>query len=163
MGKRQAPSERILQAVREHPETRTVNIGGADRLFLLNGYGAKLARERGHDPVPAIVSAVARIAPALQQSGMFTEGKEVTGFEMLALASKLITGEVLDDIQCVIFWGLLSADPDLDYDELGVLLTPTSVRGIVSEVWPAMLSYMRDRDEADEETTGGGSGEASGN
>ena len=162
MGKRKTPerqvSDRVFEAVRNHPETIEVDIGGRQMLFLLSGRGAKLAREGGHDPIPSIIDTLDRLAPAIQKSGLFTDGvpdeKMFTSAVVLDILKEVLTGEFFEALIVVVWWGVLSAQPDVEFEEIEVLVTPAGIRSIFSQVWPKMLSYtidLRKEDQGDDE------------
>lgn len=170
MGKRKTPerqvSDRVLEAVRNHPETVEVNIGGQQMLFLLCGRGAKLARERGQDPIPAIFKTLDRLAPAVQKSGLFTDGvpdeDKFTPTVILDVLKEAVTGEFFEALTIVVWWGVLAAQPDVELEEIEVLVTPAGMRSIFSQVWPKMLSYTKDLREEDEGDDEGGDGKDTG-
>ncbi len=157
MAKRKNPATqanaKILAAIRSHPEAVEVDIGGRTMLFLLCMRGAKLAREKGRDPIPAIFKTLEHLAPAIQASGLFVDGvpsdKDFTPAVILSVLSKAVTGEFLEDLTTVIWWGVLAAQPDVKLEEIEILVTPAGIRTIASTVWPKMVSYAQDLDESD--------------
>ncbi len=170
MGKRKTPerqiSDRVLEAVRNHPETVEVNIGGQKMLFLLCGRGAKLANERGHDPIPPIMAVLKSLAPAIQDSGLFTDGvadeAKFTPTVILDIMKEFLTGEFFEALTVVVWWGVLAAQPDIELEEIEVLVTPAGMNAIFSQVWPKMLSYTKDLREEDEGGDEGGDGKDTG-
>lgn len=150
--------------VRNHPETAEIEIGGRRFLFLLSGYGAKLAREKGKDPIPVIFSTLSRLAPAAAKHGMFAQDGEATTEtftldKILAILSDSVTGEFFDDLCTIVYWGVLTAQPDTDIEEIQILVTPAGLRSIVTAVWPRMLSYAKDLKESDIKSANEGEGE----
>lgn len=159
MAKRKSPgttvSKRIQEAVLNHPETVEVEIGGKKMLFLLCGRGAKLAREKGKDPIPAIFKTLARIAPAIQKTGLFVDGvpdeAAFTPTVILNVLQEAFTGQLFDDLITVVWWGVLAAQPTITLEEIEVLVTPAGLKTLTAKVWPKMLAYAQDLDEADVE------------
>jgi len=135
-------------------------------LFLLCGRGAKIARERGHDPIPLIFETFAQITPALQKSGMFKDGEipdetKITAAVIIKILSEALSGKVMDDLAVVVWWGVLAAQPDVELEEIEVLITPAGLYSIVVQVWPRMLSYSQDL--RPEDRAGKGDGGSEGN
>lgn len=168
MAKRTSLEERRLEKVKQHPEATTIKIGGQEFIFLLCGLGLKLAREKGKDPVPPIMDTLSKIAPAVVSAGLLSDGElkmeSITPTVVLALMQDLITGEFFDNMITVIWWGVLAAQPDTELEDLEILVTPNSMKEIVMQVMPRMMSYSQDLDEEDiKSETGDDSGGPEGN
>jgi hypothetical protein len=153
MAKRKNVDDRRLEKIKQHPESITIEIGGEEFLFLLCGLGAKLAREKGKDPIPPIIDTLEKIAPAVVKSGLLKDGKvdmeTVTPAIVFALMKELITGEFFDNLIVVIWWGVLAAQPDTELEDLEILVTPIAMKQIMTKVMPRMMSYSQDLDKED--------------
>ncbi len=153
MAKRKSDDQRRLEKIKRHPEATTIEIGGQEFIFLLCGYGAKLAREKGRDPFPPIIETLAKIAPAVVKSGLLKDGKvdmeTITPTIVFALMQELITGQFFDDLIVVIWWGVLAAQPDTELEDLEILVTPNAMKQIMTEVMPRMMNYSQDLEESD--------------
>ena len=85
---------------------------------------------------------------------------------VLGVLSEAVTGEFFEDLTTVIWWGVLAAQPDVELEEIEVLVTPAGIKSIVSAVWPKMVSYAQDLDESDvarDDSEGGDDGGTEGN
>lgn len=164
----------VLAEANVHPEHTYVKIGANEYLFLLNGYGMKLAREDGHDPVVALFGAIKKLAPAVMKSGVFEramgEGrapseKDFGPVTILNVLADAFDGEVFDDLCVVVLAGTLTAEPNMTLDRVMVNITPAAFRHIFTKVWPRMLNYAQDLTEEDviQEEEGGESAGDSGN
>lgn len=155
MGKRTSVDQQVMEAALRHPEAAKIVIAGEEFVFLLSGYGAKLAREKGHDPIPAIFKTLKRLGPALQKSGLFKDGRpSEDGFTLetlLGVLAEAITGEFLDDLCLVVWWGLLTVQPDTPLAVVQTMVTPAGLRSIWKEVGSRMVSYTKDLNEEDQE------------
>ena len=119
--------------VSAHPETTKIELGQTSRLFLLNGRGAKLAREKGHDPIPAVMSLIAQVGPLFAGKANL---QDMSGLK--------ITGQILEDAAVVVWWGLLAAQPDTTLEEVEDYITPGFVQEFLTTVVPKIFNYTRD-------------------
>lgn len=163
MGKRTAPparNETILAKVRLNPETATIEFAGEEYLFLLSGLGLKLARAGGHDPIPAIFGIFAKVLPVFTGSGMFEADGQIDADrfslpDMLAAITGKLDGQLVEDLAVVIWWGLLTAQPDVTLEDVELGLTPRTLVSVVQQVWPKMVSYQEDNLVEDTDDQGG--------
>ena len=144
------PNSRVLEALKNHPEKIQIDFGGK-RDFLLCAYGAKVLRERGHDPIPVVLDALRGLAPVFGN----LDGKKKDGMKIIASLIGSVDPKLLSDICYVIWWGLVSYDADITLDEVEVYATPKSLYKVVEEVYAQMSSFASDEEEA---TAGGESG-----
>lgn len=146
----------IQEILDNHPEKTTLNFGGVERGFLLGGYAADLAVAKGYDPVVSVFRLVKSILPllggfeALKEAGETGDASSIMG----RLKDIDLATEHLTDMSVVLWWGLLSFDPDLDVKEVMAYMTPRAGFAAIAEVLPKLLNYTGVELE-DEEEEGG--------
>lgn len=119
---------RIGAALRAEPDFVEVTVRGVRYGFLLSGYGAKLARAHGADPV----AAAARIASALFSS--MKGGR----FDLSELDTSPLTGALLDDLAAVLYAGMVPFTPGLDMDDVLAMLTPRTAGELFRQLAPSL-------------------------
>lgn len=159
----------LVADAKAHPEYTTIQLGSKEYGFLLNMTGAEIARDEGHDPVPAIFNAVERLIPAFLNSDLVKEAAKkgvdlteanITYMDAVKILMKVIDGELISDFCLIVWWGVLTVHPDTSLARVKVNLTPASIRAVFEQVWPKMLTYTRDLTEEDLDV--GGSDESEG-
>ena len=138
MTKATPETARQVDLVRQHPETVEITLGGRKMLFLLNGKGLKMAVARGEDPLPAVFRLISRVIPIFEGSA--------GGFSARALSqlANTVTSELFDELAIIIWWGLLSAQPDVERDEIEILLSIGTIKSLLEQVLPKVLEQADD-------------------
>lgn len=144
-----AVADKWLQKVIEHPESIEVKIGPSTYQFLLNGRGSRLTREAGHDPVEAIFKTIAALAPAMQEAGLIDEQQQprkggMSVAKLWMVVAQACRGEVFDAMCVVIWWGVITAHPETDLEDIECDLTPATLVKVGPAIWAKMVSYAKD-------------------
>lgn len=140
--------EDLRSKLRQHPEYTEIELLGEKKGFLLTMWGVETAKEKGVEVVPLIVDLSNRLAGL-----WFDEDAEDLEFgseEMGDRLQSLIKNDDLNTLSKIVWWGLLTFDPDIELEEVQLMTTPGTLVELLPKVIDKAFSFAEDRTEEDE-------------
>lgn len=141
--------EDLRSKLRQHPEYTEIELLGDKKGFLLTMWGVEAAKEQGVEVVPLIVDLSNRIAGLwLDETA---EDLEFGSEEMGERLQSLIKNDDLNTLAKIVWWGLLTFDPDVELEEVQLMTTPGTLVNLIPQVVEKALSFAEDQTEQDKE------------
>lgn len=153
-------AEGLEERLREHPECIEIEILGESYDFLLTMYGVERANQQGVEVVPKLVSLSNRIGGIWLDDE--AEDLEIGSDEMEDRLQRVFKNDDARTLSMVVWWGLLTFQPDLKLETVERVLTPGTLVDVVPKVFNKAMSFAEDQTEEDEEFGGDEEGKSQG-
>lgn len=137
------------EKLRQHPEYMEINWLGEKKGFLLSMYGADVAANKGEEVVPRVLDIANRIAGFWLDED--AEDIEVGSDEMAQRLKGLIRNDDTKTLSVIVWWGLLTFDPDLELEEVQMCLTFGTLINLFPRVVQKAMNFADDMTEEDVE------------
>lgn len=133
---------RITDALLACPETVTVSVSGTERPFLLSVYGLELAAAQGHDPVPALVAAVADLFGSAHVDLDAVRENPEQAASLLSRSVSGVSAGTIGALADAVWAGLLPFDRTLDRDVFRATLSVPSLAVVLAQALKPMLALV---------------------